>query len=291
MVVSRQVRSETLLAVSAVALLACLSGPAPAAPPGAAGAPATEGAAPGSATPAPVAPAASGTPASPPGAEKSVRTEMLEAGARALQTGAPTSRLDLHLTGIHPLKGMAGHQMVAHHYCEQVNEDFAQCALFDDDGEQARLNGIEYIISARVFESLPAEERAYWHPHNYEILSGQLVAPGLPDAAETAFMRGKMNSYGKTWQLWDTGAPGRAAAALPAGDPLLAWSLNRDGEADPALLDDYQRRQRIDPEKKRAERGELKTLARPQEGVDALKGRFGRDTRDLPGVQERKAQP
>ncbi|MES2918697.1 MAG: OBAP family protein [Pseudomonadota bacterium] len=216
---------------------------------------------------------------------------MLEAGARALQTGAPTSRLDLHLTGIHPLKGMAGHQMVAHHYCEQVNEDFAQCALFDDDGEQARLNGIEYIISARVFESLPAEERAYWHPHNYEILSGQLVAPGLPDAAETAFMRGKMNSYGKTWQLWDTGAPGRAAAALPAGDPLLAWSLNRDGEADPALLDDYQRRQRIDPEKKRAERGELKTLARPQEGVDALKGRFGRDTRDLPGVQERKAQP
>ena len=66
--------------------------------------------------------------------------------------------------------------MEAHHFCRQVNEDFAQCALFDGNSEDANLNGIEYIISARVFDQLPVEERPYWHPHNGEILSGQLVA-------------------------------------------------------------------------------------------------------------------
>ena len=44
-------------------------------------------------------------------------------------------------------------------------------------------------ISERLFESLPAEERPSWHPHNYEILSGQLVGPGLPAAAEKALLK------------------------------------------------------------------------------------------------------
>jgi hypothetical protein len=30
---------------------------------------------------------------------------------------------------------------------------------------------------------LPAAEKAYWHLHNLEILSGQLRMPGLPDVA------------------------------------------------------------------------------------------------------------
>ena len=58
-----------------------------------------------------------------------------------------------------------------------MNQDFAQCALFDGNGRDARLNGVEYIISEKLFETLPHEERQYWHPHNAEILSGQLVAP------------------------------------------------------------------------------------------------------------------
>jgi hypothetical protein len=61
-----------------------------------------------------------------------------------------------------------------------MNEDFAQCVLFDGNTSDARMNGIEYIISARVFNNLTAAERKYWHPHDYEILSGELIAPGLP---------------------------------------------------------------------------------------------------------------
>lgn len=56
--------------------------------------------------------------------------------------------------------------------------------MYDANGPQANLTGIEYIISEKLYATLPEAERRYWHPHNGEILSGQLVAPGIPDAAE-----------------------------------------------------------------------------------------------------------
>ena len=66
-----------------------------------------------------------------PGAEKSTKTQMLEMGAKVLQTDAPLNNMDVYLVGFHPLKEDPAHQMEAHHFCHQVNEDFAQCALFD----------------------------------------------------------------------------------------------------------------------------------------------------------------
>lgn len=49
--------------------------------------------------------------------------------------------------------------MEAHHFCRQVNQDFAQCILFDGNSENANLNGIEYIVSEKLFETLSTEER------------------------------------------------------------------------------------------------------------------------------------
>ena len=118
---------------------------------------------------------------------------------------------------------------------------------------------------------LPAEERQYWHPHNFEILSGQLVAPGLPEVAEKEFLETKMNSYGKTWHVWNTGHFGlNDADRLPLGEPKLAWSFNRDGEALPGLIERMEERVDVDVSKKRSSRQDLKSRANPQEGVDAL---------------------
>jgi hypothetical protein len=142
------------------------------------------------------------------GRPESTRTSVLETGAAAMQRDAPTDTLEIYLVGFHPLKDEPEHQFEAHHFCRQVNEDFAQCALYDGNTAEANLSGIEYIISERLFESLPEEEKQYWHPHNGEILSGQLVAPGLPEVAEKELMRSKMNSYGKTWHTWNTGHGG-----------------------------------------------------------------------------------
>jgi len=227
--------------------------------------------------------------APPPGSDKSTKTRTLELGAKALQGNAPVAAMDIHLVGFHPMKNEPAHQMEAHHFCRQVNEDFAQCALFDGSDRDARLNGVEYIISAKLFASLPEPEKKYWHPHNGEILSGQLVAPGLPAVAEKALMKQKMNSYGKTWHLWNTGAMGVGGDALPLGEPMLAWSFNRDGEAAPGLVEQRDRRLGIDSAGKRRERADLRELAQPQGGVDDLKGRFGRPTPDIPGVVDVKA--
>ena len=231
----------------------------------------------------------SGPTAAPAGEAKSPQTRVLEAGAIAAQRDAPPDALDVYLVGFHPLKAEPHHQLEAHHFCRQVNEDFAQCALFDGNTAEANLNGIEYIISERLFERLPAKEKRYWHPHNGEILSGQLTAPGLPEAADHALMKAKMNSYGKTWHTWNTQKHGPADGSLPLGEPALAWSFNRFGEAREALIEERDRRMGIASEELRKARQDLVPLAHPQSGVDVLRGKFPGPTRPIPGVVDGSA--
>src|SRR5690606_4843803 len=220
----------------------------------------------------------------PRGEQKSGKTQALELGAKVLQGKAPLRGFDIYLVGFHPMKEHPEEQMTAHHFCHQVNEDFAQCVLFDGNTEDASLTGIEYIISEKAFATLSQEERKYWHPHNAEILSGQLMAPGIPAVAERSLMKSKLNSYGKTWHVWSTGKHGGKGDELPLGPAMLAWSFNRDGEAIPDMIAKRDRDMGLDTKETRAQREELTQLARPQSGVDALKGKFDRPTREIPGV-------
>ncbi len=224
-------------------------------------------------------------PGQPPGSPASAETKVLEAGARALQTKAPLRPMNVYLVGLHAMKDHPEHQMEAHHYCNQVNEDFAQCVIFDGNDTTARMTGVEYIVSEPLFNELPDHEKKFWHPHNFEILSGQLSAPGLPAVAETALMRKKMNSYGKTWHFWSTGnMTGVEPQKMPLGEAMLAWSFNREGEASSALLDKMAEANELDIAERRRRRQELVDLAKPQAGVDALKNVFGSGTKPIPGV-------
>jgi len=223
-----------------------------------------------------------GPTAAPQGPTVSSHLDVLEAGATTVQNHAPAEALSIYLSGFHPLKQTPSHQFEAHHFCNQVNADFMQCALFDGNSADARLSGIEYIISEALFEQLPEQEQAYWHPHNGEILSGLLVAPGILEQADHALMRSKMNSYGKTWYTWDTRADGESS--LPLGEPALAWSFNRLGEAQPELVHRRERRMNIDRAERQRDRRDLVELANPQAGVDALKEAFPGITEPIPGV-------
>ena len=225
----------------------------------------------------------------PPGDAKAPKTRALEAGAKVLQRSAPLAKFDVYLNGFHPMKDHPEMQVEAHHFCKQVNEDLAQCTLFDGNTTGANLNGIEYIISEKLFNTLPEEERRFWHPHNGEILSGQLVAPGIPDAAEHELMKKKMNSYGKTWHVWNTGANGKSGDSLPLGPAMLAWSFSRDGEMLPNLQEERDTRLKVKTAEKRKKRADLVKLAKPQSGVDDLKGKFGRASHDIPGVTDSRA--
>lgn len=209
-----------------------------------------------------------------PGEDRTAPTAALESGAALMQAKAPVDQIAMYLVGFHPSKAEPHVQMESHHYCDQVNEDFAQCVLYDGNTEEARLHGVEFIISQALYATLPADEKAYWHPHNFEILSGQLRMPGLPDLAEAAALKGKINSYGKTWHFWRTGVFGAEADALPLGPPHLAWSFNRDGEARPGMVEARDSRMDLDTTEARRDRADWNSLAAPQAGVDALAESF-----------------
>lgn len=230
---------------------------------------------PGSHRPSPLAPA---------GDNKGLWLAALEKGAKVLQSARPLKGFDVYVSGFHPAKDDPSMQMEAHHYCQVVNDDFIQAALFDGNTADANLIGVEYIISESLFESLPEDEKAYWHPHNYEVLSGSLVAPGLPAAAEKALMERLMNSYGKTWHTWHTGRHDIGGGhSLPLGDPMLMWSFNRDGECDPSLEANREQAMSLETPRTREERADLAEIAHPQNGVDLLKDRLP-GTHLLPGV-------
>ncbi len=171
-----------------------------------------------------------GPAARPAGEPQTTKTGVLEAGATALQRDAPPDALDIYLVGFHPMKKAPHHQSEAHHFCRQVNQDLAQCALFDGNTAEANLTGIEYIISERLFATLPRAEKHYWHPHNGEIFSGQLVAPGLPAAAEKELMRDKMNQLRQDMAHLEHLARGRgrrSAAARRTGAGLVVQQVRR----------------------------------------------------------------
>jgi hypothetical protein len=208
----------------------------------------------------------------PEGQPKKDGTRLLEKGAQALQSFDPVAAIDTYIDGFHPMKDDPTHAMEAHHYCRAHNEEFTQCVLFDANTANANMVGIEYIISERLYESLPRDEQKLWHPHNYEILSGQLVAPGLPDVAEQAFLEKKLNSYGKTFHTWDTSAPEQKT--LPLGPPMLMWSYNADGEAPADPIRERDKRMNIDTAQKREARKGLADKVKPQRGVNALSQSF-----------------
>lgn len=213
----------------------------------------------------------------PPGEDKTLWRATLEMGSRVLQDTSPLKDFDIYVVGFHCAKHAPDMQMEAHHYCRQVNSDVLQCAIFDGNTRDANLIGIEYIISEKLFEGLPEKEKDYWHPHNYEVLSGQLTAPNLPESAEHELVRLLINSYGKTWHTWHTGRAdglGKLGDPLPYGEAHLMWSFNRDGEVDPRLKDELNSAMGIDEAQKRERRRDLARHAHPQRGVDALKSAF-----------------
>lgn len=227
----------------------------------------------------------------PEGGPKDMTTILLEAGSKLLQSNEPLKGTDIYFVGFHPMEDDPRHQMEAHHYCKQLNDDFAQCLLYDGSTKNANLTGVEYIISEKLYKQLPGEERKYWHPHNYEILSGMLIAPGLPSFAEKQLMKKKMNSYGKTFHLW------RAKCwegekpyldTLPKGEAILAWSFNHDGETKSELMKTRDKSMSVCVEQKKKERMELVKEAHPQAGVNHLALKFKHPVQSIPGVVDKK---
>lgn len=189
----------------------------------------------------------------PPGAGESAKTQVLDAGAAILQDKPPIDALNAYLDGFHFYNGDMAAQMEAHHYCSVLNDDVIQCVIFDGSVREAKIMGVEYIVSAELFAGLPDDEKALWHSHVHEVKSGTLVAPGSPDVAEHELMTKLVNTYGKTWHTWHTDQD----LELPLGVPQLMMGFTQDGQADPAMIAQRDERLGIDSSDKRAKRADI----------------------------------
>src|SRR5262245_38881879 len=151
--------------------------------------------------------------------------------ARNAENWVPIDNLHLYLCAFHVAKMNPSFQVEAHHYCGHPGGDLHQCSIYNGRGPGAKLLGIEYIISDAEYRKFPAGEKKYWHPHAYEILSGQLIAPDMPKLGDDAFP-GFLKTWGKTWHTWPD-----PSTDMPTGEPILMWSANGDGQLRPALIE------------------------------------------------------
>lgn len=193
------------------------------------------------------------SPIQAPGAPASPKTQALEAGAALLQNKPPVEAINAYLNGFHFYNGHPGMQMEAHHYCAILNDDVIQCVIYDGNVADAKIMGVEYIVSARLFESLPAAEKALWHSHVHEVKSGQLVAPGIPEVAEHALMNKLVGTYGKTWHTWHTDVD----KVLPLGVPQLMMGFTADGQSDPRMVAARDQRLNVDSAAKKRDRQDI----------------------------------
>lgn len=192
-----------------------------------------------------------------PGDAKSAKTSVLETGTALLQGKEPLGALNVYMDGFHFYSGNIKGQMEAHHYCSVVNEDLNQCIIFDGNGKDAKMMGIEYIVSRKMYQTLPAEEKKLWHSHVYEVKSGMLIAPGVPQVAEHEFMEKMVGTYGKTWHTWHTDQQ----RTLPTGHPMLMMGFTQDGQANPQMITGRDKRFGVSSQDKKQNRADIEASA------------------------------
>ncbi|KAK7951819.1 uncharacterized protein PG986_007547 [Apiospora aurea] len=129
------------------------------------------------------------------------------------------------------------------------------------------------MVTPKVYETLPAEERKLWHSHVFEVRSGMLIMPGptapgaqqVWEAAETAEMKEVVHLYGKVYHLWQTDR----GDALPLGEPKLMTSFTEAGQFDfDKVVGDRDRRFGVDYKRKRDIRQEAVPEPKIHEDAD-----------------------
>jgi len=170
----------------------------------------------------------------PPGDPTTMKTMMIDKGAAMIQSMKPIKQMSLHLCSFACYGHDPSRQIEVHFYVQRVNEDFLQCAVYDCDTSKPHLIGIEYIVSERLFNHLSSEEQKLWHSHDYEIQTGLLVTPRLPELVAKPELQKIAKTYGKFWCTWQTDRGDK----LPLGAPSLMMSPQdvNMGKVKPGLL-------------------------------------------------------
>lgn len=195
-----------------------------------------------------------------PGSSVSPHSGMLDMAAKTVQTRRPIDAMSEYLNGFHFYANDMGRQVEANHFCTHLSDDFHQCVIYDSNLPNAKLIGIEYIVSERVFKSLPSEEKKLWHSHHFEVKSGELIAPGVPELAEHDFMNSLVTTYGKTWHTWQIDRD----HSFPMGIPQLMMGFTSEGQIKQSILQARDKRFSVSTAERKKNRANI-----PMPTVDA----------------------
>lgn len=199
--------------------------------------------------------------------------------ARQAKSENPLDQIHLYLCAFHLAKKDPKLVVEAHHYCMSVRDAVHQCIIFDGNAKNARILGVEYIISDKLYDALPDAEKKYWHPHSYEVTSGLLIAPDMEVEEETTLMEGLVNTWGKTWHTWPD-----PATPLPTGEPLLMWAATKDRHVGQQVLAARDRRFKVSTaqiRKRRRHIGPVPQIDFP-ESLDTLGRQWTNEGADRP---------
>lgn len=107
-------------------------------------------------------------------------------------------------------------ERIAHHYCKTVAGGLIECQLYDSDKPDAKLVGVEMVVSAEVYNTFSEAEKALWHYHKTEIPVVNATLPDLTPEEAAKVAKSLEETYGKVYILWD---PDRSD--LPTGEPEI----------------------------------------------------------------------
>ncbi|TRM69855.1 hypothetical protein BD626DRAFT_475512 [Schizophyllum amplum] len=180
---------------------------------------------------------------------------VLETGASVIQEFQPVNNICAHLNAYHIYADDPSRVVEAQHYCTHISKDVRQCIIYDSPEKNARLIGVEYMITPRLYEELPPDERKLWHSHVFEVKSGQLIMPQpstsltpakVWEQAELKEMEEVIGLYGKTYHLWQVDR----GDAVPLGSPKLMMSFTHPTEGFEKVVTDRDKRYGVNHEEK-----------------------------------------
>jgi hypothetical protein len=138
---------------------------------------------------------------------------LIAAGAAVAQEAPMTTPADgyaIHVLAPHLIDGKVRGPF--HHYCKPVSpEPYIVCQLYETNDPNAKLVGIEYVVSKTITQDEEIVPRHWWkkhlwHDHAAEIATGNVKLLDLPPdkAKEIADVVSK--TEGIVFSLWPEGA-------------------------------------------------------------------------------------
>jgi hypothetical protein len=134
---------------------------------------------------------------------------------RAADATKPTDGWTLHIDAKLHFPGKP--QMIAHHYCKPVSGGLTECQLYDSDAADARLVGVEVIVTPDVYKKFSAAEKKLWHYHKIEIPKVSATLPDVSQEEGTRILKSIEETYGKVYVLWPPWLP-----SGPVGRPTVS---------------------------------------------------------------------